>query len=143
MTARTALILILRMVGVVELTALFSMVMPHSWMATIHDGIGVAGGPLPETPIVAYLTRSLSAMYALLGALMVYFSLDVSANARSIRFLGAIAAFFGLCLYGIDIAAKLPIYWIAFEGTFVFGLGLSLYFLASRVIKTEAQPDQA
>ena len=41
----------------------------------IHRQVGL--GELPQVPIVGYLTRSISALYALHGALLVFMAGDV------------------------------------------------------------------
>ena len=52
------------------LTALGAVVMPFELMNVIHQQMGL--GELPHVPIVGYLTRSISALYALHGALLVF-----------------------------------------------------------------------
>ncbi len=47
------LIWLLRLGGVVMLTALGAVVMPYSWMNAIHQQLGL--GELPHVPIVGYL----------------------------------------------------------------------------------------
>jgi hypothetical protein len=62
-----ALVLLLRIVGVPALFALVRVFMPVSWMAATHRWLGL--GEMPTGPVVEYLSRSLSAFYALMGAL--------------------------------------------------------------------------
>ena len=69
------MIVLLRLTAVVLLTALFPAVMPFAWMDATHQWLGL--GKLPDAPIVGYLTRSLSALYAVHGVLVLYLSLDV------------------------------------------------------------------
>jgi|GEM_PF-5115634 len=69
------LVLFLRFNAVILLTAMAPAAMPLGWMAAIHRALGL--GELPEGLIVSYLTRSLSAMYAMHGALVYFVSLDV------------------------------------------------------------------
>jgi pseudouridine-5'-phosphate glycosidase len=57
-----ALVILLRASAVLLLTAVIPVVMPFVWMKDIHRQLGM--GELPEGPIIGYLTRSLSAMYA-------------------------------------------------------------------------------
>jgi hypothetical protein len=59
------LVWLLRVTGVIMLTALGAVVMPFGWMNSIHQQLGL--GALPNVPIVGYLTRSISALYALHG----------------------------------------------------------------------------
>ena len=62
-----ALVLLLRFVGVGSLFALVAVFMPVPWMAATHRWLGL--GEMPTGPVVEYLARSLSAFYALVGAL--------------------------------------------------------------------------
>ena len=66
-TADKVLVVLLRCLGVGSLFALVPVVMPFSWMAATHRWLGL--GEMPTGPVVEYLARSLSAFYALFGAL--------------------------------------------------------------------------
>ena len=57
-----AIVIILRVIGITGLFAIPAIFLPYSWMNAIHDYMGL--GELPDTPIVSYLARSLSAFYA-------------------------------------------------------------------------------
>jgi hypothetical protein len=61
---------LMRIGGILLLTALIPAIMPFAWMKVIHRQLDI--GELPDGPIIGYLTRSLSAMYALHGALIFY-----------------------------------------------------------------------
>ena len=50
-----ALVLLLRLEGIIMLSALFPSLMPLAWMQEIHRCLGM--GALPAGPIVGYLTR--------------------------------------------------------------------------------------
>jgi hypothetical protein len=65
--ADKALVLLLRIVGVPALFALVAVVMPTTSMAATHRWLGL--GEMPTAPVVEYLARSVSAFYALFGAL--------------------------------------------------------------------------
>jgi hypothetical protein len=52
------LVWLLRILGVIMLTALGAVVMPYQWMNVIHQQQG--WGDLPPVPITGYLTRSIS-----------------------------------------------------------------------------------
>ncbi len=125
-----ALTLLLRLTGVVLLTALLAVVMPTSWMDSIHAWLGL--GELPRTPIVEYLTRSLSMMYALLGALLLYMAGDVRRYAPLIVFFAAISIGAGVVLLGIDVYAGLPLDWILSEGPGAMVLSVVILVLARR-----------
>jgi hypothetical protein len=128
-TADKLLVILLRYVlGIPGLLALVAVFMPMSWMAAAHRRLGL--GEMPDAPIVEYLARSLSAFYALLGALCLLAASDLERYRPLARCLGIALALLGLALLGVDIAADLPPWWIALEGPRGIGLGALVYFLA-------------
>ena len=126
-----ALVVLLRISAVVMLTAVVPALMPFAWMAAIHRQLGM--GELPEGPIIGYLTRSLSAMYALHGALVLFVSLDVRRWLPVVKCLAALGIAFGVGMIALDLAVEMPLFWVLCEGPFVIGLGSVLFWLASRV----------
>jgi hypothetical protein len=50
------LVILMRLAGVLLLTALIPAVMPFAWMKDIHRALGM--GELPEGPIMGYLIDS-------------------------------------------------------------------------------------
>ena len=81
-----ALVLLLRIVGVGALFALVAVFMPVSWMAATHRCLGL--GEMPTGPVVEYLARSVSAFYALMGALCLVLTTDLERYRPLVRFLG-------------------------------------------------------
>ena len=122
---------LLRLFGASTLTALGAVFMPHDWMNLIHQRLGM--GELPHLPIVGYLTRSISALYALHGALLIFLSLDVQRYLPLVRFLGAASVVMGVLLLGLDLAVGMPVFWTVAEGPPVVALGLVILVLARRV----------
>jgi hypothetical protein len=95
-----------------------------------------------ETPLNHYLTRSLSAMYAMHGALVIYLSVDVVRYAPVARFAGAVAVVMGAALLGIDLYAGMPAFWTFGEGPFVMLFGGAMYAAADRVCRASHSPSQ-
>jgi hypothetical protein len=122
----TALVLLLRLVGVTALFALVAVFMPVSWMAATHRWLGL--GEMPTGPVVEYLARSLSAFYALFGALCLVVAADPERYRPLVRFLGVAFAVMSLALLGVDVAAGMPWWWSAAEGPggVVFGALLAV-----------------
>ena len=108
------LIWLLRVSGAVMLMALGAVVMPYEWMNVIHQRIGL--GELPNTPIVGYLTRSISALYAQYGALLVFIASDVRRYLPVLHFLAVAAVVFAGVLLGVDCAVGMPLSWMVEEG---------------------------
>jgi hypothetical protein len=126
-----ALAVILRVLGMIVLFALFPIFMPTRWMEATNHWLGL--GELPDTAIVGYLTRSLSAMYAIHGALLVYLSFNVRRYAPAIQFFAAAGVAFGFVVLGIDLAVKMPWWWIIGEGPFVVPVYAFVFWLAGKV----------
>ncbi len=124
------LVWLLRASGAVTLTALLAVFIPYEWMNLIHQRIGM--GELPHIPIVGYLTRSLSAFYALHGALLIFVSLDIRRYLPIARFLAWAGVALGALLFGIDRAVGMPMQWTDCEGPFVVMISVVILLLASR-----------
>ena len=127
---------LLRLVGAVELCAIPFIFFPFPWMDAVHDRL-LGLGSLPDRPIVEYLTRSLSALYAVHGAMVMAISLNIERYRSLICFLGYLHMLLGLTILGIDIAADLPWWWTAVEGPGIVVGGL-LVVLLERAGRTGA-----
>jgi hypothetical protein len=132
------LVVLLRFGGVLLLTALVPAVMPFAWMELIHRQLGM--GELPDVPIVGYLTRSLSAFYAMHGALIFFVSVDVRRYLPVVKCLGALCVVFGAGMLVLDMAVGMPLPWVLGEGPFVIVLGVALLWLASKIPGTTFDP---
>ncbi len=129
--ARFALQLLLRIVGVITLCALPAVFMPLSWMDDAHRTLGL--GPLPEGPVVEYLARSASGLYASLGVLTLLLARDVERFAPLVTWWGVMFIVMGAVLIWIDLKAGLPAYWIWGEGPLLIPVGLAALWLQRRV----------
>lgn len=134
------LVLVLRILGTVDLLAVAAIFLPWEWMARAHTWIGL--GLLPEQPIIGYLTRSASALYALHGAMILFVSTDVRRYAPLIRFLAVAALIHGVVLYLIDMIAGMPGIWIALEGPAVAATGAVVLMIHHRVTLSQTKPDE-
>lgn len=123
-----ALVLLLRLVGVPALFALVAVVMPTSWMAATHRWLGL--GEMPAGPVVEYLARSVSAFYALVGALCLVVASDLDRYRPLVRFLGVAFALMSVVLLGVDLAAGMPWWWTASEGPGGVVFGALVFVLA-------------
>ena len=97
MNTKTLLLLLLRFLGVVALSALVGVLMPTSWMVVTHRWMGL--GEMSTHPVVEYLARSLSAFHVFLGALCLVLASNVERYLSLIGFLGVVF-FLGGNLYG-------------------------------------------
>jgi hypothetical protein len=137
--AEKTLVVVLRASAVILLVALVPVVMPTSWMATIHRGLGL--GELPQEPIVGYLTRSLSALYASHGALVLFVSFDVRRFLPVVKCLAALNVAFGAGMLAIDLAVGMPPWWIACEGPSLIVLGGVILWLATETDRRVGKAD--
>lgn len=119
---RPALVVFLRLFGTLDLLALLAVLMPDTWMARGHQWLGL--DELPRAPIVGYLTRSASALYALHGATVLFISTDTVRYARLITFLALVALIHGAVLLGIDLATGMPVWWTLLEGPVITATGV-------------------
>ncbi len=122
---------LLRAIGLLDLAALAAVFMPASWHDHLHAGAGL--GPLPQVPVVFYLARSASALYALFGALLLFLSSNVIRYLPVIRFLSRIALIHAALLVAIDRVAGLPTWWAAAEGLGYASWAVAAGWLASKV----------
>ncbi len=120
--------LVMRVVGGVMLMAFAAALMPFDWMATAHAWLGL--GELPEAPLVEYLARSASLLYALIGALFVLVAGDLERYGPIARFLGAAFVILGVVIIGVDVDAGLPLYWTLWEGPPTIAVGLAMIWLS-------------
>jgi hypothetical protein len=125
--ADKTLAILLRFLGVSGLFALVAVFMPMSWMAATHRWLGL--GEIPTGPVVEYLARSVSAFYALFGALCLVIATDLERYRPLVRCLGIAVVVMSLVLIGVDLAAGLPWWWSAFEGPSGVVFGALMFFL--------------
>src|SRR6266487_6162614 len=112
--AKVLVILFRYLLGIGGLFALVPVVMPWSWMAATHRWLGL--GEMPTAPVVEYLARSLSAFYAVMGALCLVMAADLERYRPLVRFLGVAFALMSVAPLGVDLAAGMPWWWSASEG---------------------------
>lgn len=122
--------ILLRCDACLQLGALIAVLMPLSWMAEIHEGIGL--GVFPRDPIVEYFARSLSTMYALHGVITFVIAGDVPRYRPLIRVWAMSFLALGVITILIDVVAALPLFWLLSEGPFVIVFGLVILYLTRK-----------
>jgi hypothetical protein len=126
-----ALIWFLRLTAVTLLAALLAVVMPYALMNEIHRWLGLSD--LPDMPIVGYLTRSLSALYAFLGVICWFVSYDVRRYLPLLQLTVPGALFLGAALCAIDVLVEMPAAWMLVETVFVLLWASVLWWLVRRI----------
>ena len=131
MKSERTLARVLGFVAVLELLAIPTVFLPYAWMDYVHGFLGL--GKLPEMPIVVYLARSLSILYAFHGAVTLCLSRDVVRYLPLIGVFACCAMAMGGALLAIDLLAGLPLWWAISEGGFALGFGAIVWWLRGRV----------
>ena len=126
-----SIVIILRVIGVTGLFAIPAIFLPYSWMNAIHESMGL--GELPDAPIVSYLTRSLSAFYAILSTIILFISFDIRYYRSFIKLLALIIIVTGIVLTGIDVTAGMPTSWTISEGPPTIVVGLVVLWLQKKI----------
>jgi hypothetical protein len=130
------LVLLLRLDGIVMLSALIPSIMPLAWMQEIHRYMGM--GELPDGLIIGYLTRSLSAMYAMHGAVVLFLSLDVRRCLPVVKCVAVLTILFGAGMTALDLVVGMPLFWTVSEGPVLFLLYCVVLWLTGHV---QGKPD--
>ena len=102
---------LLRIFGGTCLLAVFAFAMPQSWMAAVHQWLGM--GVLPDKPVVEYLARTTSALFAFYGGLLLVLALDVRRYARVIRYQAIVMMLFSGVGAIFGLRAGMPVWWMA------------------------------
>lgn len=129
-TAQRLLAWLLYIMGGMMTAAFVAVVMPTTWMAEIAMWLGV--GPLPRTPLTEYLTRSLSAIYALFGLLTLYLARHAGRYLDLIVVVGWLTVALGVVLTALDFGIGMPPLWSWGEGPPTIVAGWAFVWLARR-----------
>jgi hypothetical protein len=118
---------ILRLSTVFLALSIPTIFMPEAWMSATHQWLGL--GEMPRAPIVIYMARSLSAMYATLGGFTAILSTDVRRYEPIVTLWSWMHIIFGALIIGIDAQAGLPLHWTLTEGPPLIAVGLLCLWL--------------
>lgn len=128
--AERALRIFLSISAVVLLAALPAVVMPIAWMASVHDLLGI--GEFPDQPIVSYLARSASALYASFGCFYLFLLTDLRRYLPLLRFMACLKFVLASAIFCIDLGTGMPIWWTLAEGPLMWTWAGTLAWLAYR-----------
>jgi hypothetical protein len=130
--AERALGVLFRCIGAAAILALAPVFMPHAWMDACHRSLGL--GELPETPVVVYLTRSLSLLYAFHGGMLWIVGGDVRRYRPLALYLAAAFIVMGAVTLWIDLHAGMPWFWTASEGPASIAVGIAAFCLQRKIL---------
>ena len=132
-SGRQLLIWVLRFDAAALSVAWLAIFLSRDFMNQSNDLLGL--DPLPATPIVDYLTRSLAVMYASRGLFVWLASLDVERYRPLVLLIGWSNVLLGAMLFGIDLYAGMPWWWKLGEGPGVILIGLVIVGLCMRFVE--------
>jgi hypothetical protein len=131
MQSERLLQLLLKGLGLFDLLALGGVVMPDHCMAIVHTWLGM--GELPQAPVVDYLSRSASLMYAQHAVVFLFLSTDVRRFRPLIRWMAMIAIVSGGAMLAIDLKSRNPLFWTVIEGPGYIVLATAVLILQRQV----------
>jgi hypothetical protein len=134
------LVLLLRLVGGLCLLALVSLWMPRDWIALAHRWLG--WGEFPSAPIAEYLARSVSALSAFYGGLLVALSFDVRRYAPLVRYQAVAIMTLSACGVVVGGWAGVPLWFVLGDAVACWAYGLAMLVLLARVERGSHTPSQ-
>jgi hypothetical protein len=104
----------LRFLGVLDLLAFLAVIAPRPTIDRLNQLCDLP--PLPEGPLVGYLARSASLLYAFHGAILLFISFNPVRYLPLIRFMAWAAILHGGGMFVIDYFEEMPLWWRYTEG---------------------------
>src|SRR5947207_1429003 len=130
-TAKRGLVLLLRLVGGTCLIALVSLWMPRSWIEASHHWLG--WGEFPAAPVAEYLARSVSALSAFYGGLLVALSFDVRRYAALVRYQAVAIMVLSACGLMVGGWAGMPLWFVVTDAVACWAYCVPVLVLTRRV----------
>jgi hypothetical protein len=125
------LVWFLRLTAIMFLCAAPAIVMPTAWMRTIGRWPGL--DDMPESALMEYLTRSVSALYVMMGASYWFLSCDVRRYLPLLRFTVYATLVFNVTILILDVMIPMPILWTVGEAVATMAWTLALWWLVRRM----------
>ena len=111
------------------------MLLPVEWMAAAHHRLGL--GEFPASPLVDYLTRSISFLYGFHGGLLLVVAHDIRRYRGIVVYSFVMGLAFGVSMIAVDLHAGMPLRWTLGEGPLVIIVALIVGLLLRAVPKGE------
>jgi hypothetical protein len=122
--------------GGICLFALVSLWMPRSWIEAGHRWVG--WGEFPAAPIAEYLVRSVSALSAFYGGLLIALSFDVRRYAPLIRYQAVAIMALSACAIVVGKWAGLPLWFVGGDAAACWAYCIPMLVLVGRVERGRA-----
>ena len=131
------LVLLLRLVGGVCLLALVSLWMPQSWIDAAHRWLG--WGQFPAAPVAYYLARSVSALCAFYGGLLIALSFDVRRYSPLIRYQAVSIMLLSACGVVVGRWAGMPLWSVGGDAAACWAYCVPMLVLCRRLKRGGAE----
>jgi len=128
---------LLRLGGVVTVSAFAAILLPQEWMVSSHAWLGL--GEFPRAPVVDYLARSIAALYGFHGVLLLTVARDPMSLRPIVSYVAFVNVAFGAIMLGIDLYCGMPLWWTLAEGPPIAALGVVIAWLNSSIPATARQ----
>lgn len=115
--------------------ATFAIFLPVDLMASIHDRLGL--DEFPDRPIVIYLARSTSMLYAVHGLVILWVAIHFERYWDFVPVIGGLHAAMGVIILYVDINAGMPWYWTAAEGGPIAAAGCLIVWMWQKANVTD------
>jgi hypothetical protein len=118
----------LRFVALSQMIAFVVVVVPESWMASVHSWLGL--GPMPDAVILRYLIRGAAFSQGAFGVLIWVIASDVVRFRPLVLTTAALYLVAASLFYFIDAIAGLPRWWCIWDCACCFLIGSVLLALS-------------
>ena len=135
------MVLLLRLTALGCMSAIFAVFMPRTWMAFVHEKLGL--GKFPDGPVIVYLARSVSFFYAGLGVVIWLAATDVRRYVSLIRFVATAGIVFGIVITTSNVLTGMPWWWQVGEALSVFPLCIVVLWLQHRLAELDSNGSNA
>jgi hypothetical protein len=135
------LALLLQCVGTVAMLAVVPLWMPREWIEVAHRWLGL--GEFPISPIAEYLARSVSALCAFYGGLLVVLSFDVQRYAPLIRYQAIAIMTLSACGVVVGRWAGMPWWFVGGDAAACWAYGIPMLILVHRGKRCNAEQSDA
>ena len=129
--------LLLRILGWICVLALIPLFMPRSWLDVGHRFLGL--GDFPTAPIADYLARSVSALCAFYGGLLLLLARDVRRFLSIIRYQAVAIMTFSVVGIFAGLRAGVPAFLVIADALWCWAFLLPILILSGRLNRVDGR----
>jgi len=119
-----ALKICLWIAGILCLLSVFGMFLPISALESIAKYFGIESLHLPDSPLVEYVVRVMSATYVAVGVYLVILALNPMKYGIMVPFTGLAAVFLGVACAITGLVVGMPVLWFLGDSLSCLVLGI-------------------